>query len=213
MAYDENSMVDQYDQEASAVGWLGPEVAFGLAYKYVTPGQTILDIGIGTGLAGMLFHKAGLRVLGMDVSPEMLAACRSKGFPAGLKQHDLRTTPYPYEEGSIDHAVCVGVLNFFEDLNPVFEEAGRILRNGGVFVFVVGDRSPSEEAEMTVDSEHTGSGAPVTMYRHSAEQISMWLADSGFRPLQSLEFAVYMDRGRSARLPARAYLAQKSRGA
>lgn len=40
-----------YDDAAEAVGWFGPEVALGLAYKYVGPGQSILGIGIGTGLA------------------------------------------------------------------------------------------------------------------------------------------------------------------
>ena len=73
-------MVEKYDQEATATGWLGPEVAFGLAYKYINHGQKILDIGIGTGLGSILFYKAGLNVFGMDVSNEMLAACHSKGF-------------------------------------------------------------------------------------------------------------------------------------
>lgn len=71
-----------YDGEAEASGWCGPEVAFGLACMYVQPGQSILDIGIGTGLGSVLFRKAGLEVHGMDISPKMLDECRSKGFTA-----------------------------------------------------------------------------------------------------------------------------------
>ena len=212
MPNDEKTIVEKYDQEANATGWLGPEVAFGLAYKYVNPGQTVLDIGIGTGLGGILFHKAGLNVFGMDVSDEMLAACRSKGFVTALKQHDLRTTPYPYAEASIDHVVCVGVLNFFEDLSQLFSEVSRILRKDGVFVFVVGNRNSSEKPEVVVGSEHTGLDATVTMYRHSAEQINMWLADNALQLIQSLEFTIYMDRDRSARFPAKVYLARKTTG-
>ena len=68
-----------YDKEAEASGWYGPEVAFGLAFKYVLPGQSILDIGIGTGLGSVLFRKAGLDVHGMDISSKMLDVSRSKG--------------------------------------------------------------------------------------------------------------------------------------
>lgn len=70
--------VKAYDDEAEATEWFGPEVAFGLTYKYIQHGQSILDIGIGTGLGSVLFRKAGLKVCGMDVSQEMLDACRSK---------------------------------------------------------------------------------------------------------------------------------------
>ena len=38
-----NAMITAYDDEAETCGWFGPEVAFGLAYKYVQPGQSILD--------------------------------------------------------------------------------------------------------------------------------------------------------------------------
>jgi predicted TPR repeat methyltransferase len=70
----------------------------------------------------------------------MLEACRSKGFMA-LQLHDLSKPPYPYDSESMDHAVCAGVLNFFSNLSPVFEETARILRKGGLFTFVVGDRA------------------------------------------------------------------------
>ena len=86
---------EAYDEEAEATGWYGPEAAFGLAYKFLRPGQSILDLGIGTGLAAVLFRKAGLRLYGMDVAPEMLEACRGKGF-TDLVRHDLTERPYPF---------------------------------------------------------------------------------------------------------------------
>jgi ubiquinone/menaquinone biosynthesis C-methylase UbiE len=61
-----------YDQEAEETGWFGPEILFGLSFKYLQPNQSILDLGIGTGLSSVLFHKAGLEVHGLDNSPEML---------------------------------------------------------------------------------------------------------------------------------------------
>ncbi len=202
------AMAEAYDREAEAVGWLGPEVAFGLAYKYVRPGQSILDIGIGTGLASELFRRAGLRVYGMDVDPQMLDACRSKGF-TDLALHDLSAAPYPYAAGSVDHAVCVGVLNFISDLSPVFREVARILREGGVFVFATGDRTDAEPAEMVVGPEHTKTDASMTMHFHSPRQVDDWVVANGFAPLRSLAFTVPMNRERTRNLGVRAYVARK----
>ncbi len=48
---------NSYDQEAEATGWFGSEILFGLSFKFVQTRQTILDLGIGTGLSAELFHK------------------------------------------------------------------------------------------------------------------------------------------------------------
>ncbi|MGD8847857.1 MAG: class I SAM-dependent methyltransferase [Desulfobacteraceae bacterium] len=197
-----------YDEESEAAGWYAPEVAYGLTFAHVKPGQSILDIGIGTGLASVLFHKAGLKVHGMDNSLEMLEACRSKGFNA-LQLHDLNKPPYPYDSESIDHVVCTGVMNFFSDLSTVFEETARILRKGGRFIFVVGDRAEHHSHEIQVRAEHAKSEKTATMYLHTPKQIYNWIERYRFGLVRSLAFTVFMDRERTKRLQVKAYLAIK----
>jgi predicted TPR repeat methyltransferase len=204
-----DAMAAAYDEEAEATGWFGPEVVFGLAYQYVQPGQSILDIGIGTGLSSILFLKAGLEVHGMDISPHMLEACRSKGFTS-LHLHDLGKPPYPYDSESMDNAVCAGVLNFFSDLSPVFGETARILRKGGLLAFVVGERAEGNSHELTAGPEHTHSERTVTMYLHSPKQIESLMERYGFRLVRSLAFTVFMDRERTRSMQAKAYLARKA---
>jgi predicted TPR repeat methyltransferase len=204
--YEETS--EGYDEEAEAAGWLGAEVAFGLMYRHVRPGQSILDIGIGTGLGSILFKKAGLLVYGIDLSRDMLDACRRKGI-AELTRHDLLAPPYPYGPESMDHAICLGVLHFFGDLSPVFGEAARILRKGGFFAFTVGDRAGDEPPEILVGPEDTKTGGPVTMYRHTPGQIGEWAGRYGFALPQSLSFTAYMDRERTRAMPIRIFLARK----
>ena len=204
-----NRMVETYDQEAEAAGWFGPEVAFGLTYKYIQPNQSLLDIGMGTGLGSVLFRKAGLKVFGMDNSEDMLDACKKKGF-TDLVLHDLTITPYPYESESMDLAICVGVMIFFRDLSSVFRETARILRSGGLFVFVVADRANDEPHEFKVGAEHTKTGKSVTLFRHDVRIVENWIERSGFELLRSLTFIVFMDPKKTIKMRSNAYLVKKA---
>ena len=183
----------RYDQQAVEHGWHGHEVLFGMMYEHVSAGETLLDIGIGTGLGSILFHRAGLAVSGFDSSREMLAACKAKGFAAGLIRHDLRNTPYPYPDGSFDHAVSIGVLNFFADLEPVFREAARLVRPGGIVGFTVEPQKAGQVAEYVLqtgeDSGQSSVSSSVTMYRHSDEHVRSLLDSCGLEPLKDLEFS------------------------
>jgi predicted TPR repeat methyltransferase len=205
----DRTMAEFYDAEAEATGWFGPEVAFGMVYEHLLPGQSILDIGIGTGLGAVLFRKAGLRVRGMDVSQDMLDACRAKGFD-DLTRHDLTDHPFPYAPESLDHVVCVGVFNFFNDLSPVFAETARVLKTGGMFVFVTGDRNDDEDFEMVVGPEYTKTDETLTMYRHSSGQIRVWIDGSGLTLLRRLPFTVYMDHEKRRSQQAACYVVKKT---
>lgn len=206
---DPASAAAAYDAMAEEYDWRGPEVAFGLSYGFVQPRQTILDIGIGTGLGSILFHKAGLEVHGMDRSSEMLAACRSKKFAADLRRHDLADRPYPYDSAGMDHAISVGVFHFCADLSVVFGEVARIVRDDGVFAFIVEDREPGEESEYVMVPDDTPSASPVTMYRHGREVIDGLLDDNHFELLSFLEFPVPMDRRRTRMFGAKAYVVRR----
>ncbi len=197
-----------YDDEAEAVGWHGPEVAFGLAFAYLHPGESVLDLGAGTGLASGLFRKAGLQTCGVDADEDMLDACRAKGF-TDLVRHDLTATPYPFASESFDHAVCVGALNFIADPAPVVAEVARILRPGGVFVFAVGDRHEGDAPNYLVRDESSDQAVSVTMYRHGEGEVTAWLRAGGWTLLRRLAFTVPMDRERTRCIQARAFVARK----
>ena len=208
----ENSwkVANDYDKEAAAIGWDAPAIVYALASPYTRPGQEIIDIGIGTGLGSELFHCAGLRVVGLDISEEMLDACRAKGCVERLVRHDLTVFPYPFENDSFDHAVSTGVFQFFENLAPIFQEVNRILKSGGIFVFVTGDRRQGEDAAAVVPPEHSRTTASVRMYRHSSLEVHLWLEESGFHLFETREFSVWIDTTRSGLFFLCAYLACKS---
>jgi SAM-dependent methyltransferase len=203
------SYADYYDQEAEAAAWHGPAVVFGLMYPYLQAGQSLLDIGIGTGLGSVLFARAGLRVFGMDNSSAMLDGARSKGFAQDLRDHDMMSVPYPYARGSFDHAICVGALQFFAGFDSIFQEVGRVVRDGGVFGFTVADRKPGEPTLFTAGGEQTRSDRNVNMYRHPEPDVCASLDAAGFVVRGDLEFVAFMDAARTAPLPMKAYVARR----
>ena len=125
-----------YDAQVSAYDCSLAEELFRLCYAFVHPGQSLLDLGIGSGLSAAPFARAGLRVAGMDFAPAMLDLCRAKGIATDLRQHDLQDIPWPYDHALFDHVICVGVFHFIDHLEAIISEASRVLRSGGLFVRV-----------------------------------------------------------------------------
>jgi SAM-dependent methyltransferase len=202
-----------YDQQARETHWFGPDVVFGLAWEFVKPGDSLLDLGIGSGLSSLPFYKAGLQIYGLDGSGDILDVCRNKGFAAGLKQHDLRRTPLPYASGSFDYVISVAVLNSFEDLGPLFDEVARVQRPGGVFAFTVEDRQPGQEDRYAINrvevDEKPKEESAVMLFRHSTEIITALLARSGFIPLKTLEFLAFKYPAERRNVYFKAYVARK----
>lgn len=202
-----------YEQQAMERCWHGHEILFGLMYEFVNPQDTLLDIGIGTGLSSMLFHKAGLQISGFDNSQEMLTGCTSKGFSTGIIQHDLRNVPYPYEKDSFNHVISLGVLNFFADLAPVFKEASRILMLKGIFGFTVEEQKPGQSLQYTISYDRTSANIreqfEITMHRHNDHCLRTLLANVGFLVLKDFDFLADRYPEQGIEVWFKAYIARK----
>lgn len=176
----------QYDVKSQQANWLDPEIVFGLAYRHVTPGDTILDLGIGTGLSSILFHKAGLRVSGMDFSSEMLEVCRKKSFTSDLAEHDVSVSPYPFADESVNHAVCTGLMHLFGELDVIFSEIARIMKRGGVFAFVVAHPDNEDSSKSIVSRCNNRTG--VSFHFHSPSAMKELTVRYGFELINTLHF-------------------------
>lgn len=94
----------------------------------------VVDIACGTGKMTKLLAEKGLKLLGVDVSSEMLAQaqskCRAKFVLQDMKKLAL---PHPY-----DMAVCVNDgVNYLKpsELASFFQKVAANLKNGAPFVF------------------------------------------------------------------------------
>jgi arsenite methyltransferase len=104
------------------------------------PGETVLDLGSGPGLDAFLSASQvgpGGRVIGVDMTPEMLARARATAARAGLKQVEFREgrlEALPVEDASVDAVTSNCVINLVPDKAAVFREVARVLRPGGRMV-------------------------------------------------------------------------------
>ncbi|MHB1581112.1 MAG: class I SAM-dependent methyltransferase [Acidithiobacillus sp.] len=91
------------------------------------PGDTLLDVGCGTGWFTRRFAGEGLRATGLDPSPDWLAFASAKGPPAiRWVAGDARSLPFP--DRSFDHAVSVAALCFVDDERQAVAEIVRVAR-------------------------------------------------------------------------------------
>lgn len=117
---------DIYDEMSERLECHGHEALFGMSYEFMTPGESLLDIGIGTGLSSYLYHKAGLKVYGIDDSEKMLEACRKRAFATSLKKYNVNDGSWPYADGQFDHATACGLFHFYDKLDVFFSEVTRV---------------------------------------------------------------------------------------
>ncbi len=123
----------------------------------IHPGEAVLDLGCGAGFDAFIaaqFVGPGGRVVGIDLSPEMIAVAE-----AGLKEADFPHVEFrlaqvedvPFPDASFDVALSNGVLNLIPDKAAALREICRVLRPGGRLqacdISLVKDQVPPDKAQ------------------------------------------------------------------
>jgi arsenite methyltransferase len=101
------------------------------------PGEVVLDLGSGGGLDCIrAARKVGPegRVIGLDMTPEMVKLARHNARQAGATNVEFRygeIEDIPLPDESVDVIISNCVINLSPDKDAVFSEAYRVLRPGG----------------------------------------------------------------------------------
>jgi demethylmenaquinone methyltransferase/2-methoxy-6-polyprenyl-1,4-benzoquinol methylase len=98
--------------------------------------SSVLDVACGTAAVSLeLVRQYGCRVVGVDQSPEMLAAGRARIEAAGLDDRielkEGRAEALPFEDAFFDALTFTYLLRYVDDPVATMKELARVVRPGG----------------------------------------------------------------------------------
>lgn len=130
---------DTYDDHLEqGLKYLSPQTIAAIFAEYMEDQSAfVLDIGCGTGLAGLAVAAKGFSSLdGIDISPEMLGEADKKGIYGSLIEADL-TGPLKIADDTYDAAISSGTFTHAHVGAVAFDEIFRILKPGAIFACTV----------------------------------------------------------------------------
>lgn len=126
----------------------------------------ILDLGCGTGLAGVAFKDMASSIDGIDLSPAMIERARAREIYDALMVGDIETAK---GARAYDLVLAADTLVYLGDLDGSFDAAASSLKRGGFFLFTV--------------ERHSGEGfelGPKRRWRHSETYLRERASAHGF---------------------------------
>ena len=131
-----DQLASQYDRlwTHSAVGRLQREAVWRRIAVLFEPGQSVLDLGCGTGEDAVRLMQAGLCVHAIDASTAMVKVARDRGVDA----ETLRIEECDLLNGSFDIVISnFGALNCVENIESLGGPLGRLVRPGGYLTICI----------------------------------------------------------------------------
>jgi predicted TPR repeat methyltransferase len=128
-----------YDQTMlQGLGYVTPMRAAALLSGYLPERNArILDVGSGTGLAGLELANLGYRSLdAIDFSPQMLGVAQSRGVYLSMIEADL-SAALPLADAAYDGMISTGTFTHGHVSAQCLVELFRVLRPGGIFACTV----------------------------------------------------------------------------
>ena len=162
------------------------------AIASLKPGQTVLDLGSGGGIDCFLAAKEvgpGGRVIGVDMTPEMIARARANAARSGYDNVEFRLgeiEALPVADASVDVIISNCVLNLSPEKERVLAEAFRVLKPGGRMVIsdMVSERPVPDVVAGSLDAVAACLPTPRSQYLAQ-------FADAGFVDVRITEEKPY----------------------
>ena len=157
----------------------------------IAPGHRVADIGCGTGISTRLLGERGLRVVGVDPNPDMLAAA---GGGTGISYVVGEASATGLADRSVRLATAAQAFHWFP-LEPTLRELSRILTIDGSCGVFWNDRTSSPFLD---EYEHLlrEASAEYGQVPRARETLARVEAQSGVRDFECAEFpsAQQLDR-------------------
>lgn len=106
--------------------------------SYLSPTDTLLDIGCGTGTQCNDLSDSAHQITGIDISSKLLAIAEERKLERGIDNVEfIQTTVFDerFKDESFDFVTAFYVLHFFEDFDGVIKRIYNLIKPDGLFVF------------------------------------------------------------------------------
>ena len=172
---------------------LRPVAAEVVRRAQLQPGETVLDVGCGTGIAAAAAHAAGAQVVGLDGAPGMIAIARRDVPDVDFRVGDFMSLPFG--DGAFDAVISSHALLFADDRVGALREWRRVCRVGGRLSLSV--PGPEERTPGTLYREVYGRHGVATTFDYpEAGDLVAWAHEAGWT-----DAAVAEDPAMAIRLP------------
>lgn len=167
-----DAWAEGYDEEIAENGYATPRrCAEALAAAGAAADDAILDIGCGTGLAGLALREAGFAVVdGVDLSPEMLRRAEARGVYRALTPI-APEAPLEAPEDAYRAAVACGVLSPGLAPPEAFDQILAFLPAGGHLAFSLNDHAVDDGAHLRRLTEIVDAGAAILISKDHGDHL------------------------------------------
>ena len=98
-------------------------------------GDSILDVGCGNGIMLERIARAcACRLIGTDISEDALEIARRRIASTNAQLLCCPVECMPIENATVDKALTINTMYFWEDLASAFDEIARVLKPDGIFI-------------------------------------------------------------------------------
>ncbi len=148
-------------------------------------GQLLLEVGIGTGRFGVWLAKKGFRVVGVDISRQMLKKAKEKAYRMNTDIDVIIADVHylPFGRGLFDNCICINVLEHFSNISAFLKEVRHVIKSQGSFVFnFANSQSPYFPIAATINlSGHALFKRRILSKWLTLREVSSSLATTSFR--------------------------------
>lgn len=186
------SAKEQFDKQATEYNaqwntWSEETLSAMLAAAQPQPTDTVLDVATGTGFTALAFAPYVQSVVGLDVSPGMLAQAKNYAVERGVANAAFKegaAEVLPYGDEAFDLVACRIAPHHFLDVQQFLCETARVLKPGGSFVLAdttVPDDYPEaaqwqNAVEVLRDPSHVRNCTPLE-WRQMTETAGLTVTD------------------------------------
>jgi predicted TPR repeat methyltransferase len=176
----DRALLERLDYRGPQILLAAVEKAVGWPLRF----GSVLDLGCGTGLAGLAFRPFCDRLTGVDLSPAMIERARAKGLYDRLIAADLFDHLAGVRNAEVHLVLAADVLVYLAELGRLHGKVARVLAPGGLFAFTV--------------ETHDGPGVVLQetlRYAHGTDHVRAAIASAGLTLLMLEPVSTRTEKG------------------